>query len=85
MKQKSVEREVVAAAVERVPVAALRNVRYVRQATLNVRSASRRNSSKIGELHFGDVVVVMRSTKDWTLVEFDVDDAQIRAGYSHAA
>jgi hypothetical protein len=78
-KHRAVERELVAAVTARLPMAALANVRYVGQQTLNVRSASRRNSSKVTELHFGDVVVVVRSTKDWTLVEFDVDDAQIRA------
>jgi hypothetical protein len=75
---RAVAREVAAAVVERVPANALRNVRYVRQPTLTVRAASRRNSSKVGELHFGDVVVVVRSTKDWTLVELDIGDAQIR-------
>lgn len=52
--------------------------RYVRVDTLNVRVASRRNSSRVATLHLGDLVAEVRSTKDWTLIEHYQGDAIIR-------
>jgi len=76
--QKELERRVVRAVAERIPVAALPHLRYVSAHTLNMRSAPRRNSSRISELRFGDVVLVLNSTKDWTLVSYRVGDAEVR-------
>jgi hypothetical protein len=75
---RQVQRELAKAITERVPRPALDNLRYVRADHLNVRSASRRKSGIVGTLSFGDVVMVMRETKDWTLIEFQEGEVTIR-------
>jgi hypothetical protein len=76
--QRQLARAVAASVFERVPAAALQTLRYVSVDVLNVRSSARRNSGCAGNLHFGDVVMEVRTTKDWTLVEFNDGDVELR-------
>jgi hypothetical protein len=72
------ERQTIQAVTERVPAEALRHLRYVSTEILNVRSAPRKDSRRLFELHMGDVVLVGRQKRHWTYVEYHVGEAQIK-------
>ena len=62
-----------------LPRQALARFRLVTASTLNVRARPARNSPRVGELHLGDVVYAVRSSKrSWTLVEWTPTDGEAR-------
>jgi hypothetical protein len=76
--RRAVEKKVQEAVQTAANLTNLARFRYVRVDALNVRAASRRNSSRVATLHLGDLVIEVRSTKDWTLVEHHDGDAVAR-------
>ncbi|WP_462165201.1 SH3 domain-containing protein [Pseudoalteromonas xiamenensis] len=51
------------------------HVRYVSASALNVRDAATVKSRVIGQLHFGDVVTVIKKEKNWCLIELKDNDS----------
>lgn len=76
--KKKLEQQVVRVVTDRVPAAALSNLRFVSSNSLIVRVAPRKNSGRVSTLHAADVVLVIRTRKDWTYIEYRVEDAEIR-------
>lgn len=54
------------------------NFRFVTVKILNVRIKNSRKSAKIGELHLGDVVYIIKKKKNWSLVLYKNDEAEIK-------
>jgi hypothetical protein len=73
-----VEQNVRTAARAIVPRAAQPRFRYVKVAALSVRAAPRQNSSRLTSLHLGDLLMEVKSTKDWTLVDYYDGDVHVR-------
>jgi hypothetical protein len=75
---KRLEQQVVRVVVERVPSAALSNLRFVSADRLTIRAAPRKNSSRVSTLQAADVVFAIRAEKDWTYIEYRFDGGEYR-------
>jgi hypothetical protein len=56
----------------------LENVRYVSVNTLYVREKNAKKSLKIGELHIGNVVQILRKKADWSLIYYKFEDIELK-------
>lgn len=52
--------------------------RFVNTNSLSVRVSNNTKSNKIYELKYGDVVKILKKNKNWSFIEYEEDEAQIR-------
>ncbi|STB71355.1 SH3 domain-containing protein [Clostridium baratii] len=52
--------------------------RFVNTNSLSVRVRNNTKSNKIYELKYGDVVKILKKNKNWSFIEYEEDEAQIR-------
>ncbi|WP_217078239.1 SH3 domain-containing protein [Clostridium baratii] len=56
----------------------LNTYRFVNADALSVRVSNNTKSNKIYELKYGNVVKILRKNKNWSFIEYEEDEAQIR-------
>jgi len=55
----------------------IKQFRFVSSSSLNVRSKNNRKSRLVGQLYFGDAVIIVDKMKNWSLVEYSDDSGEI--------
>ena len=56
----------------------LNTYRFVNTNSLSVRVSNNIKSNKLYELKYGDVVKILKKNKNWSFIEYEEDEAQIR-------
>lgn len=56
----------------------LNTYRFVNTNALSVRVSNNIKSNKLYELKYGDVVKILKKNKNWSFIEYEEDEAQIR-------